>query len=125
MAHKDIRIKFEIENRHFEAVGFLADGEISVSGDEMLARTVGEDNWTNSEEVGTFLFEHVGALRKLPLELREYYLTTNQRDPGHPWRVRCFIWSGGNGFVWPFWDRYWHNLNDQWSRHALVVRRCT
>ena len=112
-AHKDIRIQFTMEDRHFEAVEFLNEGEDSVSGDEMLRRVpdaIGEED-TN------FLEKRVG--QDWSRDLWPYRLATNRRDPGDQRRVRFFYRSGFR------WDRDWRRLDGQWHGYALVVRRRT
>lgn len=116
MAHKDIRIGFEIEGRRFEAVGFLNEGESSVLGDTMLERTAGENGGAIGDEDEAFLSERRA---KFPAELRRYYLTTNRRHPGHPRLVSCFSWYDVR------WCQFWDCLVYQWDGNVLVLRRCT
>jgi len=116
MAHKDVRIEFMVGDRRFEAVRFLKEGEVSVSGDEMLARTAGQNGGAIGEEDEKFLREHLG---ELPTKLRGYWLVTDRRSPDHPRDVSCFVFFDGGG-----WCRDWDWLGGQWGDDGLVVRRC-
>src|SRR3989344_3604067 len=114
-AHKDIRILFEIDGHKSEAVGFLAELESSINGDEMLARTATENGGAIGDEDEAFLREHFG---QLPESLRRYYLATNRRHPDYPRYVSYFSWYGDR------WYQYGHWLDNQVNDYGLVVRRC-
>ncbi len=123
-AHKDIRIPFEIEGRRFEAVGLLKEGEPPVDGDEMLARTAGENGGAIGEEDEMFLREHL----LVPPEALWWprLLVTNRRPPDdlryygiNSRCVSCFSFIHGRLL------QFWHSLDDRWPDLCLVVRRCT
>lgn len=85
MAHKDICIKFEVEGRNYEAVGFLEENESSVDGVEMLKRTGG----IIGDEDQVIIWKC--PRHKLPQELKKYFFFTNRQGldyaaeiPGHP-----------------------------------------
>jgi len=115
MAHKDICIKFEEKGRRFEAVGFLDEGKTYVTGDEMLARTAGENGSAIGDEDEAFLWEYRDCW---PNELRPYLLVINRHGPGGQRRVSCFLWNGDS------WDEDWLWLGDCWFGSYLVLRRC-
>src|SRR3989338_8076047 len=86
-------IQFEVGGRQYEAVSFLNQGESSVNGDTMIARTDGENGGGVGQEDGDFLWEHRS---ELPEELKRFYLVcTKWRDPGFHRRVLCFGWGDG------------------------------
>lgn len=130
-AHKDIRIEFEIDGRRFEAVGFLAEGENSVSGDEMIRRTANENNGGIGED--DYLFLSKKRRDKFPEELRQYCLITNRRYPDAPHYVSRFKWDGGEWLLgWSYlnhyeWDKNFKVLSRrcdyQWKGNFLVIRR--
>lgn len=117
-AHKDIRKPFSVthpktgETRHFEAVGFLNEGEAFIYGDEMLRRV----SDAIGEEDANFLDECVG--QDWSKDLWPFYLATNRRHPDYPRDVRSFDRGGGG------WSRDWDSLGHRWSGSGLVVRRC-
>jgi len=115
MAHKDIRILFEIEGRCYEAVGFLAEGELSTNGDEMLRRASAENGGAIKGEDEAFLRKRRA---KIPRELDPYWLVTDVRDPGDPRDVSCFVWESDR------WYQSWNSLDDDWDDRCLVLRRC-
>lgn len=115
MAHKDIRITFELDGRRYEAAGFLNEGESSVDGDTMLSRTSGENGGVIGDDDEEFLSEHRS---KFPKELRKYYLVTGRRRPVDPWSVSCFCWYIRG------WFQGWGILGGQWYGSVLVLRRC-
>ena len=110
--HAEIRIPFTVDGRNFEAVGFLREGEPSVSGDEMLRRVPD----AIGEEDAKFLDERYG--QDWSRDLWPYWLATAWRGPAYPRYVRFFDRYGGG------WDRCWSYLDDQWHVCVLVVRRC-
>ena len=115
MAHKDIRIEFEIEGRCFEAVGFLNEGgEWFVSGNEMLVRTAGEHNGVIDGEDTAFLSRHRD---QLPIELQPYWLVMRSYYD-HSRIVSCF------GFLVDRWIRNWGELDSRFIAAFLLVRRC-
>ncbi len=118
MAHRDIRIPFEIEGRHFEAVGFLKDDESSVSYDTMLQCTAGENGGVIGKDDYTFLSQR---LNQLPAKFRRYSLITAQPDPGGGYNssVSYFIWSNKKK-----WHDDWAGIAYKWSDKGLVLRRC-
>lgn len=115
-AHQDILITFEVEDRRYEAVGFIREGETSVDGDEMLRRTAGKNGGAIGEEDVSFLRERRG---QLPDTLRPYWLVTGQRDPDNP-RYVSYLYFYGIG-----WCQGWNWLGHQWNDYYLVVRRCS
>ena len=117
MIHKDIRIPFEIEDRRYEAVGFLDENEKFVTGDVVLARTAGENNGAVTDEDALFIKDHV---RLLAAELSEYHLVTNQREPGNSRSIMIFCSHGCHDGRW--WD-FWNSLDRWWHSDELVVRR--
>lgn len=117
MAHKDIRILFEVADRRFEAVGFLNEDEASVDGEEMLRRTAGENGGAIGDDDEMFLREH---LEGLLVELRWYYLlATNHRHPDNSRHASYFCPGGGLGWVY-----LWKWLDSQFGDNFLVLRRC-
>jgi len=116
MIHKDICIKFEVDGRQYEAVGFLNEDESSVDGHTMLSRTAGENGGAIGDDDETFLKERRD---KFPEELRKYYLATGRRNPDDPCVVSYFIWCSGR------WCQYWDGLGSRWRGFVLVLRRCT
>ena len=115
VTHKNIRIQFEVDGRHFEAVGFLNDGERSVTGDDMLERAARENGGAIDDEDETFLSERRA---QIPKELQRYGLVTNRRNPRFPRDVVCFGFDGDG------WYEYWDFLGSQWYAFGLVLRRC-
>lgn len=113
-AHKDIRILFTVEGRHYEAVGFLSEGEPPVGGDEMFSRTAAENGGAVGEGDEAFLSEHRD---RLPESLRPYWLVTNRRNPDYPRYVSCFGRSGNR------WCQGWRWLDYKWYDYDLIVRR--
>lgn len=107
--------EFTVGDRRFEAVGFLKEGERSVSGDEMLERTAGENGGAIGEEDEAFLRQH---LEELPEALRRYYLVTGRRNPYRPQYVSCFLFASDG------WFQCWLWLVNRWRDGGLVVRRC-
>jgi hypothetical protein len=117
-SHKDIRIKFEIEGRRYEAVGFLGKSGALVGGDEMLKRTAVENGGAIGYEDEVFLWKRRA---RLPQELEPYWLVTNRRHPDFSREVSCF------DFNCNMWNCEWRCLDDRWwwNGLCLVVRRCT
>jgi hypothetical protein len=116
-AHKDIRIRFTVEGRNFEAVGFLKEDDVSGYGDKMLRHTAGENGGAIGDEDEAFLRER---LQQLPKSLQYYNLMTNRRRPGYPQHVSYFGFSGNK------WGQHWDGLGHFRRRdHDLVVRRCS
>lgn len=119
MAHKDIRIPFEVDGRKYEAVGFLNEGETLVFADAMFERTSKENGGAIGDEDEAFLSERRA---KLPAELRQYYLATARLNPCDPWYVSYFNLSPStNG-----WRQDWGGLGPdcRWGGLFLVLRRC-
>lgn len=118
MAHKDIRIPFEIGGRRYEAVGFLKAWESSVSGDVMLARTADENGGAIGEEDAKYIGDH---LNQVPATIRRHnpeyvYLVTNRRSAEDPDQLfyLCFYGRG--------WSRGFFHLSDEWKEYGLVIR---
>lgn len=114
MAHKDIQIKFTVGGRNFEAVGFLAGGETSVTRDEIFKRTAAKNNGAIRGEDETFIHERRG---ELPAELQPYWLVTETIGPHYYLCRSCFYFDGLR------WRQQWRK-DDWWDRDYLVVRRC-
>lgn len=118
--HKDIRIRFTIrkgaEERRYEAVGFLNKGEVSINGDEMLARTAGKNGGAIDKDDSVFLREHIDQ-KPAKLKLWKYCLVTNWRIPNHPRSVLCFPFHGS------CWNWHLYCLDGRWGNHFLVLRR--
>jgi hypothetical protein len=112
VAHKDICIKFEVDGRRYEAVGFLGKGESSISGDEMLRRVPD----AIGEEDVNFLDERVD--QDWSRDMFPYCLATARRNPDNPRSVRCFSWKSFGG-----WHQGWSRLGRQWDGDDLVLRR--
>ena len=119
MSHKDICIPFTITDKdgvkhHFEAVGFLKDGETSASIEEVYSR-VGERVIISDEDWELF-GEYSG---QLPDELLQFgYLLTARPCPGDPGRVSCVDRSGRGWHTMS-----WVDLSFHCDRHGLVLRR--
>ena len=111
--HKNIRFSFVVNGRYFEAVGFLNANSSAVVGKTMLQRTAGKNGGAISGENEAFLGDR---LAELPVELREYCLITNERDPNSPQSISCFIWNGNR------WTRYRTRLSQRYGKSDLVVR---
>ena len=120
MAHRDIRIPFEIEVRKFEAVGFLndddvVDGVARVRGGIMFERTSHENGGAISGEDATFFFKH--CWKQLPVELEPYFLVTNLHNP-----EGC---RGNFGIFYKYklhWNIYWEFDFAYFFEDHLVVR---
>ena len=106
-AHKEIKIKFEVEDRRFEAVGFLNEEEMSTDGDERTGEAIGEED-------EAFLSERRG---KIPVKLQRYYLVTGRRHPDYPRDVSFFYFYGDG------WCQDWYWLGDRRDGYCLVGRR--
>jgi len=122
MAHKDICIKFEVDGRRFEAVGFLSDDETPVDGDEILRRI---PNAINKEDT-IFLYNHRNE--EWPYELRSYYLITGCKSSPLFWmeyNTGVFYCIGyiGHRMEWDLEERP-IGLLIELGRGALVLRRC-
>lgn len=119
VAHKDIRFKFELEGRRYEAVGFLKPGESQITGYAMLRRVSVENGGAVGEEEVRHICLHAN---KLPTGLRAYYLATNQRPRSNRKLIVGIYFDKDVG--------EWHNeaqslLNlKQFSKNVLVLRRC-
>ena len=94
MAHKDICIKFEVDGCHYEAVGFLDEGESPIDGNTVLSRTAGKNGGAIGEKDYVFLSEHRSSFSE---ELKEYHLITGNHDPDAPSCVWFFVWDDTNG----------------------------
>ena len=119
VTHKDICVKFVIKDANgsehrFEAIGFLNEGESSVSGCEMLKRISEKNGGAIGKKDADFLWEYRG---QLPEKLHQYYLVTNQDLNGFQLLIECFGW-----FV--CWYTKTSHLSYPWHGHCLVVRRC-
>lgn len=128
--HADIRIKFEVEDRKYEAVGFLQEGETSISGVEMLRRTDTENGGVIGDNDEAFFREMDASINKLnanfldrrifkiPTELRPYFLVINRRLPTASQFVSLLAAEG----------RWWWHQRSCWKSCSftasyLVVRR--
>jgi len=118
MGHKNIRIKFEVDDRRYQAVGFLrkSDGDY-VFGTKMLRRTATKNGGAIGKEDETFLKRR---FNKLPNELRRYWLVTSFRNPNHPRKISCFHWSDYHRN----WSQGWYHIGGWWRDYCLVLRRC-
>ncbi|MBI5254173.1 hypothetical protein HY932_00080 [Candidatus Falkowbacteria bacterium] len=117
MEHKDIRIQFKIENRRYEAVGFLNEGEGPVSGSEMLKRTAGENGGVIGADDGDFLS---WRRDQFPQELQKYILISNWENPGGPRWVSYFDYNIKDG-----WYYFFGHLDfTPFGNNVLVLRRC-
>src|SRR3990167_7470526 len=105
-----ICIPFKIQDREYEAVSFLKEGETSVSSEEVLSRV--------PDAIGTedfdFIFAHRG---ELPKELKDYFLVSQKLHPDRP-RDVSYLARGGSG-----WYVRWDFLGLQWDDNGLVLRR--
>ncbi|MCW1930033.1 MAG: hypothetical protein KIH62_001820 [Candidatus Kerfeldbacteria bacterium] len=110
--HSKIRIPFVLGGQHFEAVGFLREGEQSCLGKQALERV---SDPLKSEEDWRLLYEYRA---QLPAELRKYWLVTTRPYPGSP-RFVSLLYFGSRK-----WHIHWINLDVQWFSDGLVVRRC-
>jgi len=126
MTHKDIKKSFSAthpttgETRHFEAVGFLNEGELPINDDEMFKRVPD----AIGEEEGKFLDECFK--QDWSQELWSHNLVTAWRHPDRPRSVRCFV---RHGHYWAqhghYWARLWSDPDGlRWNEYDLVVRRC-
>lgn len=111
--HDQIRIRFEVDGRQYEAVGFLRNTELNISGEEMFNRVpdaIGEEDWS------FLLLQHMD---KLPAVLRWYALATNRKDEAGPGfrSVLRWIWGGNS------WCDRWRRVDHVWDGHYLVLRR--
>lgn len=114
--HKDIRIVFQIEDRRYEAVGFLKKGEKNVSAWTMFRRTAKENGGAIGEKDWVFISER---RTQLPAELSPYILVTDCRDPDlyrYYFRVLCHTkdWYDDHCVLLP---------NNQFDKEFLVIRR--
>lgn len=97
MAHRDICIESDIEERRYETVGFLNEGETwEVNGYNALRRVpdaIGEEE---------YVFLRVKThIDNFPSQPKGYwYLATARRDPdnSNP-RVSCFTPAGGEKWI--------------------------
>ena len=116
MIHKDIRIRFQIENRRYEAVGFLKKGEKSVSGWTMFRRTAKENGGAIGKKDWAFISKR---RTQLPAKLCRYILVTDCHDPDlyqYYFRVLYHI---------AVWDDDWCVLlpKNPYDKEFLVIRR--
>lgn len=116
VAHRDIRIPFTIADRHYEAVGFLNEGEESVDADTMFVRTAMENGGAIGEEDDDYIWAHRD---QIPTQLQGYWPATNRHNIPEqmPRHIRCY------GFYDGRWDRGWYGPGNQWYDWNLVVRR--
>ena len=119
MAHKDICIRFEIDGRRFEAVGFLNEGEISMSRVIMLERADKKNGGALVKDEDTvFLSER---RIQFPTELQQYYLVTSCCDaPTDPRYILFFHWNVCDNK----WRKALISPDDDWYHRTLVLRRC-
>ena len=115
-AHKNICIKFTVDSRNFEAVGFLNDGERKVDAYTMLERTQYENNGAIADEDWEFLSERTN---QFPEELREYALVTMREVPDRKGAISFFVCHCSDP-----WKQGWSWLLNNYDRFALVLRRC-
>lgn len=117
MAHKDIRIQFKVDGRRYEAVGFLDENESSISGDEMIRRTAGENGGAIRDEDGAFFSDHLAPLSR---ELWPYLLVISHNS--RPNYLEVVLRFGFECRLYKGWDvpsYHWGNSS------TLVVRRLT
>ncbi len=91
MAHKDFGIRFAIEGRRYEAVGFLNEYEPTIPGHEMLKRTDGENCGANNFQDLAFIRERFS---RLPAVLNQFLLIINNSAMYSGRSTRCFVWQG-------------------------------
>ncbi len=112
MARKDIRIKFEVDGRRYEAVGgFLGEREKTVSRDTMFKRTDRENGGAIGEEDTKFLSER---RHMFPKRLERYNLFSNVRSASSG-GICCFHMQCGK------WS--WGTLYGRLDKRCLVLRR--
>lgn len=117
--HKDTRFTFSLQNRIYEAVGFLNPGEANCLGTEMLQRTAGENGGAIGKEDEEFIIHWIN---ELPVELQPYWLVTQRLYEGNMQRnVSCLAWCTETGR----WYRFWDWLGYSWFPRCLVLRRIT
>lgn len=117
MAHKDICIPFTITDKdgtehHFEAVGFLNEGEEHITLEEALRRS-GTRVVTNDED-----WERIygDAARLSKVFQKYYYLFTKRLNPGYP-GFSCLYRDGGEMV------EDWDNRAFECRCKTLVLRR--
>ncbi len=121
MAHKDIRIQFEIEGRRYEAVGFLDENEPSgVNGYEMLKRTAEENGGAIGDKDEVFLSEHRDQILSRDC-MEGYRLVTGKHCPSDLQRVSYFTFVHNSRCRG--WYQNWDCLRWHYGINDLVVRR--
>lgn len=127
-SHADIRIKFEIDDRKYEAVGYLQEGEVAISGREMLRRTDTENGGVIGDIDENFLLDKDATINKndpgtkriykIPVELRPYFLVINRRLPEAPQFISVLDNQGTRN-----WSQRACWVSCQFTATYLVVRR--
>lgn len=108
-------VQFKILDRIYVALGFLNDGETSVSGYEMLRRTDTGPGYPVLEDDWRYLCGHCDLFsEKLQLNL-----ATNRRHPMDRRRISCLRRNSSSNRRIP---RYWL-LSLRWDNNSLVLRR--
>ena len=128
-AHADIRIKFEIDDRKYEAVGFLQEGEAPVSGREMMRRTDTENGGVIGDIDEGILLDKDATINKngpdalriyqIPVGLRPYFLVINRRLPTNS----QFISLLDNPYGMRWWSQRACWMSCPFTASYLVVRR--
>ncbi len=115
MVHKDIRIQFEIEDRRYEAVGFLNEDEPSIEGYKIFPRVNGDNGGVIDYREMVFINEH---RNQLPTSLNEFVLVTDSRDLVDDLHdTELFRWMNGK------WWRLYGCVDQKWGANYLVLRR--
>ena len=115
MAHKDIKIQFELAGHKLEAVGFLEDGEHQVNYSVMIARTNQQGKILSEKKLWKEIVSHSDAL---PVELKQYECLITKLNPEKTDDIIVLCLD-------PL-DSKWHEdtiyTNDMMSRKMLVLR---
>ncbi|HBV58184.1 MAG TPA: hypothetical protein DEB73_02915 [Candidatus Magasanikbacteria bacterium] len=121
MTHRDICIRFIVRNgaeeRRYKAVGFLNDGEPSVTSDEMFARIAEKHGEAIGEEDALYIDARLN-LDKTDGHLYPFCLVTSQHGPGGDPRI--ILGFSFRGFAW---FRSWILGQDQFDGNHLVICR--
>ena len=120
-----------IEDRTYELVSFLKEGESSVTGDIMVERAK-ELNASLGEEEGQYILERQDEIPE-ELQGKVYLVFPGWRYPANPLFVAYLSWSGYRWYqfwYWPtsFWYGYrwyrgWYWLGRGWGGVDRLLRR--